>query len=485
MNDDITILGQTSFRDEKKRFGIRADDRRRHIYIVGKTGSGKTVLMENMIIDDIREGKGVGLIDPHGDFAEKILNFIPEERINDVVYFDPSDTSFPVAFNPLEKVTDEHRHLVASGIMGVFAKIWVDQWSARMEYILNNSLLALLEYPDATILGVMRILTDKTYRKEVVKNLTDPVVKNFWVNEFANWSERYETEATAAILNKIGQFVSNPLIRNIVGQPHSTINLRNIMDEKKIFIANLSKGKMGEDNSSLLGGMLVTRFQQAAMSRVDIPNEDDRQDFYMYIDEFQNFSTDSFASILSEARKYHFSLTLAHQYIAQLARDNNTTVKDAIFGNVGTFIVFRVGAEDAEFLEKEFEPVFDAKDMVNLPRFNTYTKLMINGVAGKPFSTLTFPPHEITHDSFADVIIENTHNKHAVAKGIADKKIKEEWDTNSGESVKNKVERRTEKGLAILDKKQPKKKKTTEINKDKLREALGKDNSSTEKKDDN
>lgn len=470
--DDITIMGYTTFRDEKKTFGIKVEDRRRHIYIIGKTGSGKSNLMENMLIDDIRQGKGVGLIDPHGDFAEKLLDFVPESRIDDVVYFNPSDTAYPIAFNPLEQVTDEHRHLIASGIMGVFAKIWVDMWSARMEYILNNALLALLEYPNATILGVMRLLTDKDYRKKVVDNLSDPVVKNYWAKEFASYDQRYAVEATASILNKIGQFVSNPLIRNIVGQPKSAINLRRIMDDGKIFIANLSKGKMGEDNSALLGGMLVTRFQQAAMSRVDIPNEDDRKDFYLSIDEFQNFSTDSFASILSEARKYHFSLTLAHQYIAQLAKDKNTTVRDAIFGNVGTFVVFRVGPEDSEFLEKEFTPRFEASDLVNLPKFHTYTKLMIDGVASKPFSATTFPPQKTPENSFADVIIENNRRKYAIPKESADEKIRKEWDLGSENVAAGKVEKKNEKGLEILTPKSQVKKKTYNIDKDKLKKAL-------------
>ncbi len=334
MDSDLTPVGMYNFRNQRKTFGIKVDDRRRHIYVVGKTGVGKSTLLENMIIADVRAGKGVGVVDPHGELAEKILDFVPEERLDDVIYFDPSDMEYPIAFNPMEQVGNEFRHLVASGIMGVFKKIWPDAWSARMEYILNNTLLALLELPDATLLGILRMFAEPEYRKKIVENLKDPVIKAFWQNEFARYSQKLETEALAAIQNKVGQFVSNPLIRNILGQPRSALNMRQIMDTGKIFIVNLSKGKIGEDNSALLGAMIITRLNLAAMSRVDVP-ERDRRDFYLYVDEFQNFATDSFASILSEARKYHLSLTLAHQYIGQLTTSDSTKVRDAIFGNVG------------------------------------------------------------------------------------------------------------------------------------------------------
>ena len=317
MNDEITFLGLTTFRNQRKKFGIKTDDRRRHIYIVGKTGMGKTALLENMAIQDIQAGRGVGFIDPHGEAAEKLLDFIPKTRINDVVYFNPADIDYPISFNVMERVGLEHRHLVTSGLMGVFKKIWPDVWSARMEYILNNSILALLEYPNSTLLGVNRMLAEPEYRKKVVDRVTDPVVKSFWVNEFARYAQRYEVEATAAIQNKVGQFISNPLIRNIIGQVSSKIDMRAIMDGGKILIANLSKGRIGEDNSRLLGALLITKLQLAAMSRVDIP-EEERRDFYLYVDEFQNFATGSFVDILSEARKYRLSLTLANQYISQL-----------------------------------------------------------------------------------------------------------------------------------------------------------------------
>lgn len=441
-NTADNIFATSNFRGENVKFGIKTDDRRRHVYVIGKTGSGKTNLMEVMAINDIRAGHGVAVVDPHGEFAEKMLKFVPEERVQDTIYFNPSDTEYPVAFNPMEQVSSDFRHLIASGLMGVFKKIWVDAWSARMEYILNNTLLALLEYPGATILGVMRMMAEKDYRKKIVDSLKDPVIKAFWVNEFGRYSERYETEALGAIQNKIGQFISNPLIRNIVGQHHSSINMRKIMDEKKIFIANLSKGKIGEDNSRLLGAMLITRLQLAAMSRVDIP-EGERNDFYLYVDEFQNFATDSFASILSEARKYRLSLTLGHQYIEQL----DEKVRPAVFGNVGTLAVFRVGAFDAEFLEKEFMPEFTASDLVNLPKWSVYIKLMIDGIASHPFSASPLPPEQPPAINYEKDIIDNTRNVYAIPKAVVDERISSEWLTASDAAVVDKVVRRNERPL--------------------------------------
>jgi DNA helicase HerA-like ATPase len=447
--EEITPIGITNFRNQQKQFGVKADDRRRHIYIVGKTGMGKTTLLENMSIADVAAGRGISIVDPHGEFAEKILDFVPEGRIKDVVYFNPADIDYPIAFNPLEQISAEYRHLVASGIMGVFKKIWVDLWSARMEYILNNALLALLEYPGSTLLGIMRLLSEKEYRKKVVDNLKDPVVKSFWVNEFSRYSQRFETEATAAIQNKVGQFITNPLIRNIVGQPRSSIDMRKIMDEGKILIVNLSKGKIGEDNSALLGAMIITKLQLAAMSRVAIP-ESERRDFYLYVDEFQNFATDSFANIMSEARKYRLSLVLAHQYIGQLIHTASTKVRDAIFGNVGTMITFRVGAEDAEFLEKEFQPDFLANDLVNLPKYNFYIKLMIDGISSRPFSALTIAPLKKPEQSFKDVIIENSRRQFGTPRDIIEKKIASEWLTEGEKIMEERISRREERPLSDI-----------------------------------
>jgi hypothetical protein len=385
--DAITLFAQTNFRNQQRRFGIKLDDRRRHVYVLGKTGMGKTTLLENMILSDIYAGHGCAYIDPHGDTAEKILDFIPSWRINDVVYFNPADMENPVGFNILETVNDAQKHLVASGLMNVFKKIWPDVWSARMEYILLNCILALLDYPGATLLGITRILVDKDFRQRVIEKIRDPIVKTFWVAEFSSWSEKYATEAVAPVQNKVGQFLSASVIRNIVAQVKSTIDPRQIMDNRKIFIVNLSKGRIGEDNMRLLGGMIITKLQLAAMERVDMP-EVDRKDFFMYVDEFQNFATPSFANILSEARKYRLSLILAHQFIEQL----DETVRDAIFGNIGTIITFRIGSPDALYMEKEFSPTFIPEDLVSLPKYGVYLKLMVDGVATDPFSATTLPP---------------------------------------------------------------------------------------------
>jgi CxxC-x17-CxxC domain-containing protein len=418
MSEDITFFAETTFRNIRKKFGIKTDDRRRHVYVVGKTGMGKTAMMENMAIQDIQGGKGIGFVDPHGEAAEKLLNFIPSDRVNDVVYFNPADLDYPIAFNVMEKVDVSYRHLVAGGLMGVFKKIWPDVWSARMEYILNNCILALLEYPGSTLLGVNRMLADPAFREKVVAKVTDPVVKAFWVQEFARYTQRYEIEATAAIQNKVGQFISAPLIRNIIGQVRSAINMREVMDGKKILILNLSKGRIGEDASRLLGALLITKIQLAAMERVKIP-EEERNDFYLYVDEFQNFATESFVNILSEARKYRLCLTLGHQYIAQMEE----TVRDAVFGNIGTLVSFRVGAEDAEYLEKEFAPEFYAENIVNLAKYNTYLKLMIDGLAGRPFSAETLPPFLQPKKSNVNKIIKVSRERYGTSREIVEDKI--------------------------------------------------------------
>lgn len=387
IHPEITFLGEANFRNAKRSFGIKIDDRRRHVYAIGKTGMGKSTFLESMVIQDIYNNRGLALVDPHGDLVEKILKFIPSNRINDVIYFNPSDIDYPIAFNVLEKVDPQYRHLVASGLVGVFKKIWAESWGPRLEYLLRNAILALLDYQDATLLGIPRILVDSNFRKKVIAKIQDPVVKAFWVDEFSKYNQQFLTEAISPIQNKVGQFLSSSLIRNIVGQVTSSIDLRKVMDEGKILLLNLSKGRIGEDNSALLGAMMITKLQLAAMSRVDIP-EPSRKDFYLYVDEFQNFATESFANILSEARKYRLNLIIAHQYIEQLGE----VVKPAVFGNVGTMVVFRVGASDAEELLKEFEPYYTEEHLVNLPKYNFYIKLMIDGVSSVPFSANTAPP---------------------------------------------------------------------------------------------
>ncbi|MDD3101608.1 MAG: type IV secretion system DNA-binding domain-containing protein [Patescibacteria group bacterium] len=403
IEDEVILFAETNYRSKRQKFGIRTDDRRRHMYIVGKTGVGKSTVLENMIYQDIIAGHGVAIVDPHGDLAEKALEFIPANRINDTVYFNPADYEFPFAFNVLERVETGERHLVASGLIGIFKKIWADSWGPRLEYVLRNAILALLEYPGSTLLGIMRILVDKEFRGKVVDQLSDPVVKSFWLDEYPKYPDRLRSEAIAPIQNKVGQFLSTALIRNIVGQIKSKIDLRQLMDEKKILIMNLSKGRIGEDASSLLGAMMITKIQLAAMSRINIP-EIDRHDFYLYVDEFQNFATDSFANILSEARKYHLNLVIAHQYIGQLATETSSKVRDAVFGNVGTMVIFRVGAEDAEFLAKEFAPRFEETDLVDLDKYNIYVKLMIDGITSEPFSAATLPPLSILEDNKEKII---------------------------------------------------------------------------------
>jgi hypothetical protein len=420
--EKITYFAQTDSRGKKIPFGIKSKDRTKHTYIIGKTGMGKSTVLENMAVQDIQSGNGMAFIDPHGKTADLFLQYIPEDRIKDVIYFAPFDIEYPISFNVLEDVGPDKRHLVVNGLMSAFKKIWVDAWSARMEYILNNILLALLEYPGATIIGVNRMLADKEYRNKVVANVKDPAVRAFWVDEFAKYGEKYMQEAGAAIQNKIGQFVSNPLVRNIIGQPKSSFDIRRIMDEKKILIINLSKGRVGEQNANLLGSMLITKIYLGAMSRADVPETVLKKlpQFYLYVDEFQNFANESFADILSEARKYKLNLTIAHQYIEQMSDE----VRAAVFGNVGTMIVFRVGSYDAEVLEKEFSPVFESTDIVNLGMYQIYLKLMIDGVSSQPFSATTLPPIQLPGVSYIEKILEESRKLYAVPRAVVEEQVR-------------------------------------------------------------
>ncbi len=412
--EHITYIAETDYRNQRARFGIKSRDRTRHMYVIGKSGVGKSTLLENMAIQDISRGEGLAVLDPHGSFAEKMLDYIPEHRIKDVIYFAPFDTDYPISFNVLEDVGADKRHFVASGLMSTFKKIWVDAWSARMEYILNNILLALLEYPEATLLGVNRMLSDKPFRDKVVAQVTDPGVAAFWNDEFAKYGDRYMQEAGAAIQNKIGQFTANPLIRNIIGQPKSSFDIREAMDNQKILIVNLSKGRIGEQNTSLLGSMIITKIYLAAMSRADatpgrlaeLPN------FYFYVDEFQSFANESFANILSEARKYKLALIIAHQYVAQMEE----SVRDAVFGNVGTSISFRVGPLDGELLEKVFSPQFTANDLVNLGMAQIYLSLLINDIGSAPFSARTIPPIPRPAITYRNDVIEISRQNFAAGR---------------------------------------------------------------------
>lgn len=416
MNDEerVTYFGETDARNKRVRFGIKKKDRSRHMYVIGKTGMGKSTLLENLAVQDILNGEGLAFIDPHGKSADLLLEYIPEHRIKDIVYFAPFDLDYPISFNVLEDVGADRRHLVANGLMSAFKKIWVDAWSARMEYILTNILLALLEYPGSTLLGVNRMLVDKEFRNTIVNNISDPSVKAFWTEEYAKYTDKFAAEAAPAIQNKVGQFVANPLVRNIIGQSHSSFDIRKIMDEKKIFIVNLSKGRVGEGNANLLGAMIITKIYLAAMSRADLSESELKQSsqFYLYVDEFQSFANESFADILSEARKYKLNLTIAHQYIEQMTEE----VRAAVFGNVGTMAVFRVGAYDAEVFQKEFSPQFTAEDIVNLQQYQMYLKLMIDGVTSSPFSAKGMPPIPRPERMYVQEIIDASREQFAKAR---------------------------------------------------------------------
>ncbi len=414
----ILPIGKAHFRGQEIEFGIKRADRRKHLYIIGKTGHGKTTLLENMIIDDIKNNEGLAYLDPHGDSVQKILDFIPKERIDEVIYFNPTDTDHPFAFNPLEKVAWEQRHLVALSLLSVFKKIWIDAWSARMEYILTNTLLALLEWPGATLLDVNRMLADDNFRQKVVANLQDQVVKAFWTQEFNKYHLQFRTEAVAPIQNKVGQFITNPLIRNIIGQTESSFDLREIMDNGQILLVNLAVGAIGEETSALLGGLLITKLQLAAMSRVDLP-EEKRRDFYLYVDEFQNFATESFINILSEARKYRLNLILSHQYLDQV----DEKIIKAILGNVGTFIIFRLGTVDAEVFVKEFGYLVKLEDFLNLPAYHAYVKLLVDNTPSNPFLATTLPPQPRPEISYKDEIISLNHLKYAKRRSLVEMRI--------------------------------------------------------------
>lgn len=434
---ELVIIGETNFRNMRKKFGIKRDDRRRHVYVIGKSGSGKSVLLENMIMQDINNGNGCCVMDPHGDLAEAIIKCIPPERQKDVIYFNPSDVENPVAFNILEGTGDDSsKNLVASGLIGIFKKIWADSWGPRLEYVLRNTILSLMYAEGSTLLGINRMLTDKKYRNSVLENVHDPIIKAFWSQEFENYPAKELPMIISPIQNKVGQFLSNPIVRNILGQAHSTIDLRDIMDKKKIFLVNLSKGRIGEDNSSLIGSMIVTKLYLAAMSRVNI-SEQDRSDFYLYVDEFQNFATDSFADILSEARKYRLALIIAHQYVLQLPEK----VSDAIFGNGGTLVTFRLGPQDAEIFEKEFGPDFVLEDLVNIPKYNVVLKLLIDGAASKPFSAATLPPITkiLGYEDRSAFIIAESRKKYSRTREFVEDQIRE-WSMSEDE--KHVVERK-------------------------------------------
>lgn len=385
--DLLTILGTTDYRYYPKRFGIRKQDRRSHIYVIGQTGTGKSTLLENMIHQDVYQNEGIGVFDPHGDFVEHILGHIPAHRSDEIVYFNVPDPKCPFGFNPLAGIPPERRALAASGMVDAFKKIWDKTWGARMEHILRNVFLTLLEVNDASFADVRRLFFDQRFRNEAILRLTNPEVRDFWLKEFASYPPRYRIEAVNPILNKVGAFLSDPNMNRVLAQGKPSIDVRKIMDEGSVLLVNLAKGKIGADNSALLGALLVSAIGTAAMSRADQP-ESQRRSFYLYLDEFQNFTTLTMANMLSELRKYGLSITMAHQYLAQLEED----VRDAVLGNVGTTISFRVGLHDAKAIKDQFFPKFDEHDLLNLPNFHIYIRMMIDGEPAKPFSAVTFPP---------------------------------------------------------------------------------------------
>lgn len=412
----INFFAKALYKNKETIFGIKDVDRPRHIWTVGKTGTGKSTMLANMVIDDMKKGRGVGIIDPHGDTVDDLMDYIPSSRINQTVYFNPADRDFPINMNPLEVTNREEAELVVSGLMSIFTKVWSNVWSARMEYILRNSFMTLSEIPDTTLADVLKLLSNQSYRNKIVNRVKDPALVHFWKEEFDKMPDRLQKEAIAPIQNKVGQFVTSPLIRRIIGKPKSSVQLDEVMDTGKIFLANLSQGRLGEDNSALLGAMIITKFQVAAMRRVDRAKES-RRPFYLFVDEFQNFATDSFIKILSEARKYGLALTLANQYMAQVPPD----VQKAILGNAGTLISFGVGAEDASILNKEFGEVFSEKDLVNLQNYQIALKLMIDGHTSRPFLAHTLPLPASSNKNRPKVIKVSRERYAKKAKETSDK----------------------------------------------------------------
>jgi hypothetical protein len=425
---EVSFIGRTNYvaalEEKKFVFGIKRVDRRRHLYIIGKSGVGKSKALELLIRQDIAYGHGLCLLDPHGDVIDAILDFIPENRIEDVVIIDPTDMEYPSSFNPLQNIDPAFKHQLSQGLIEVMQKQFGANWTPRLEHVFRFTVLALLDYPHATMRGMISMLTDRNYRQKVVEYIEDDMVKRFWAIEFADWSEKFDTDAIIPLVNKLGQFLSDPLLRNIFGQKENKINLEELMNQKKLIFINLSKGRLGEENASFLGAMFITKIKQAGMSRASMP-EKDRHDFYLYVDEFHNLVTETFENILSEARKYGLCLTVAHQYMGQLI----PRVQMAVLGNVGSIIIFRVGGEDAVHLEPEMAPVFHVKDMINLGMQEFYIKMMIDGESYDPFSAETLKVLPAPHASFRERIIARSREKYTISADAAKQLIQQEEAT--------------------------------------------------------
>lgn len=380
INPDITYFGLTTYRNQLKRFGIKQADRLMHTYMIGKTGTGKSTLIETMIMQDIQVGRGCCLLDPHGDLVDKVVKSIPENRKEDLIYFNIPDVSLKLKYNPFKKVSYEKRSLVASGILDVFSKLWDSAWGVKLEHILRHAILTLLDQPKATIADIVEILLNKDFRTEALKHVKSESVKKFWKREF----KEYHKYDLLPVLNKIGGMLVHPVIKRVLIDNPDEVSLRKAMDEKKIVLVNLSKGHVGADVSHILGALFITSIASASFSRVDT-EEDKRIPFIVYVDEFHNFTTLSLIGMFSELRKFKVGMTMAHQYMAQLDPD----IKSAVLGNVGTIISFRIGTEDATVMAKEMYPEFDVEDFINLPNYKIYLKLMIDGKPSRPFSAVT------------------------------------------------------------------------------------------------
>jgi hypothetical protein len=426
--EEVSFIGRTNYvaslEEKKFIFGVKRVDRRRHLYIIGKSGVGKTKLLELFIRQDVTYNHGLCLIDPHGDVVEAILDYVPKDRIEDVCIIDPTDINFPASFNPLTNVDPMFKFQLTQGLIEVFQKQFGANWTPRLEHVFRFTCLALLDYPHATMRGMISMLTDRNYRQKVVEYITDDMVKRFFAIEFADWSEKFDTDAIIPLVNKLGQFLSDPLLRNIFGQKQNKIDISKLMNEGKIILINLSKGRLGEENSSFLGSIFLTKIKQAGMERAAMP-EKDRNDFYIYVDEFQNVVTQTFENILSEARKYGLNLTIAHQYVGQII----PKVHQAVLGNCGSVIAFRIGGEDALKMKPEFAPIFDVKDLINLAVGEIYVKMTIDGESYDPFSAETLKVLPPTHPSYKAEIIAASHRKYSISKGDAAKLIAEEEAT--------------------------------------------------------